>query len=102
MEAAPGLHEIGRLDDVIERILMHPLKTPDARAEFFNGHLLKDFYDGIANLKHHTANPALGFIRATAFLVKARADATHRSERAFNVANHLGERDFVKIGRAHV
>lgn len=72
------------------------LELADPVAKIGNRHPIEDRDDGIANLLHDASDAALRFIGAGAPFVKTLADATHRRERTFNMADHRGEGDVLR------
>ena len=85
-----------KLNDVIERVGVFPLKLADAIAKLGERDAVQDFDDRIAHLFHDTADTAELFVGAGAAFVKSFTDATNGCERAFDKANDAGKGDFIR------
>ena len=74
---------------------MNLLQLAGTRAKIGDGPLFQDVHLGITHFLHHTPNGAPGLVRAGTLLVEPFAHTTDRRQRAFDVANHSGERNFL-------
>src|ERR1043166_1372837 len=83
-----------RSDNKIEWLERFGLQLTRAFDEVGDGDAFGDFDNGFAHFFHEGANGATGFVRTRTFFVEVLADATDGGERAFDVANNGGERNF--------
>src|SRR6266436_4552071 len=83
----------------IQRTERRLLELAPALAEFCNRDPLGDLHHRLAHLGHHAADGAARLVWTRALLVKPLAHATHRRQRALDMANHCGQRDLFRLAR---